>query len=414
MTSTGVKTVLDGSFNRGIWYDAFKNFGTRNMFSFSSAQEHKARRRIYAKEYSKTAVSSFNVQRILKGRVSALYQFLDRLSSQVYDGKTGPIRVCNLFRALQMDVLTAFAFSDSNGTDFLGKLDSSNGQTLAALGMENLELFMEDCRCRYFFWESEAPFRYFSHLIAPEARLAHKNAEKWISDGISSYEVKWQRSSALMEKDELLNNSIYGKLTNATQLTWKERASEIMDHIGAGQDSVPMVLEFLVRTLSRCPEMQARLHDELTLLSNEGHQAAFGTIDALRYLNAIVLEGLRLVNTIESYQTRVVPAGGCVVEGYSLPAGTIVSAQPYLVHRQEEIFPESERFNPERWLVDGDEYKVLRQTLLTFSRGPRACIGKELAMSIIKTTITSIYGSFRTRLKGDNERAEIEFQRLAS
>lgn len=91
-----------------------------------------------------------------------------------------------------------------------------------------------------------------------------------------------------------------------------------------------------------------------------------------------------------------------------------MSCQPYLVHRQEDVFPAPESFNPDRWLVGGEEYKGVRQSLLTFSRGPRACIGKELAMSTIKSTLASIYGRFRTRLTGNDARAEIEFQRLAS
>ena len=44
-------------------------------------------------------------------------------------------------------------------------------------------------------------------------------------------------------------------------------------------------------------------------------------IDSLPYLNAVVMESLRLVDTISSYQTRVVPPGGCVISGYFLPAG---------------------------------------------------------------------------------------------
>ena len=44
-------------------------------------------------------------------------------------------------------------------------------------------------------------------------------------------------------------------------------------------------------------------------------------IDSLSYVNAVVMEGLRLVDTISSYQTRVVPKGGCVISGCYLPAG---------------------------------------------------------------------------------------------
>lgn len=126
----------------------------------------------------------------------------------------------------------------------------------------------------------------------------------------------------------------------------------------------------------------------------------YSTLDALPYLNAVVLEGLRLADNIESCQSRIVPERGCVIEGYYLPAGvrssldppnlnaadrqlsqTIIYAQPYLIHRQEKFFPAPERFDPDRWLVGKQDYHQLMKSLFTFSAGPRVCIGKELAMA---------------------------------
>ncbi len=132
-------------------------------------------------------------------------------------------------------------------------------------------------------------------------------------------------------------------------------------------------------------------------------------VDVLPYLHAVVLEGVRLVDTIDSYQRRVIPKGGCMIEGYYLPAGvsffsgfdlgrvvisfqhiiadtvcphqTVVSAQPYIINRQADIFPNPETFNPDRWLVNKENYKVLYKTLWTFSSGPRGCIGKEFAFA---------------------------------
>ena len=48
-------------------------------------------------------------------------------------------------------------------------------------------------------------------------------------------------------------------------------------------------------------------------------------IDSLSYLNAVIMEALRLVDTISSYQTRVVPKGGCVISGHYLPAGVCMA-----------------------------------------------------------------------------------------
>ena len=62
----------------------------------------------------------------------------------------------------------------------------------------------------------------------------------------------------------------------------------------------------------------------LTSLPLSAQDRTFAMIDSLSYVNAVVMEGLRLVDTISSYQTRVVPKGGCVISGYHLPAGVSI------------------------------------------------------------------------------------------
>lgn len=92
--------------------------------------------------------------------------------------------------------------------------------------------------------------------------------------------------------------------------------------LGAGQDPIPAVLEYTTHQISLHWDVQARLRQELTSLLPPWNEArTYAMVDTLPYLNAVVLEGLRLVDTIESYQRRVVPKNGCVVEGYYLPAG---------------------------------------------------------------------------------------------
>lgn len=88
------------------------------------------------------------------------------------------------------------------------------------------------------------------------------------------------------------------------------------------QDAVAAVLEFICRQLSIHQDVQAHLRLELsTFTPMAAEDCNFAMIDELAYLNAVVMESLRLVDTISSYQTRVVPHGGCEISGHFLPAG---------------------------------------------------------------------------------------------
>jgi hypothetical protein len=106
----------------------------------------------------------------------------------------------------------------------------------------------------------------------------------------------------------------------------------------AGQDPVAAVLEYATRRISLHPDIQVRLHHEImTSLPNGNEEWTSAMVDALPFLNAIVLEGLRLVDTIGSYQRRVVPLGGCTIEGFYLPAGVSLGCGPRV---RDKLFSE--------------------------------------------------------------------------
>lgn len=75
---------------------------------------------------------------------------------------------------------------------------------------------------------------------------------------------------------------------------------------------------------------------------------------------------------------RVVPDGGFEVDGKYLPAGSVIGANPWVVHRKEEIFGDDVyAFKPERWLVEdnGDMHRYF----FAFGSGARMCLGRNIS-----------------------------------
>jgi cytochrome P450 len=74
---------------------------------------------------------------------------------------------------------------------------------------------------------------------------------------------------------------------------------------------------------------------------------------------------------------RYVPTGGRSIDGHFVPEKTIVSCQPYTVHRLDEIvFPEPDQFNPDRWMVEKGALERNR-LFFAFSTGARGCTGRK-------------------------------------
>jgi cytochrome P450 len=91
------------------------------------------------------------------------------------------------------------------------------------------------------------------------------------------------------------------------------------------------------------------------------------------YLTATIQETLRLrpvISVVLRKLTEPVEIGG-----YELPAGVSVAPCVYLAHRNPEVYPEPERFLPERFLDNPPG----TYTWIPFGGGVRRCLGASFA-----------------------------------
>ncbi len=82
------------------------------------------------------------------------------------------------------------------------------------------------------------------------------------------------------------------------------------------------------------------------------------------------------------------------------------------MNRLPTIFENPETFDPSRWMLPRDEYMALAKHMWTFSAGPRGCIAKEFALSIMKTFIVDIYIQYTTRLVNEDRQGKRPWEGL--
>jgi cytochrome P450 len=132
--------------------------------------------------------------------------------------------------------------------------------------------------------------------------------------------------------------------------------------LAAGHETTATGLAFAFDLLLREPSVLARIREETAAGGNE-------------YLNAVVTETLRVRPVIDAAERTLKRPQ--VIAGWELPAGIRVYPAIVLVHRREDLYPEADRFRPERFL-DGQAESY---AWLPFGGGIRRCIGAALAQA---------------------------------
>jgi enediyne biosynthesis protein E7 len=96
-------------------------------------------------------------------------------------------------------------------------------------------------------------------------------------------------------------------------------------------------------------------------------------------MRQVLAETMRLFPPI--YVTRRTATEDVVLGGVPIPAGAMLLISPYATHRLPALWPDPERFDPERFADD----RVSRTdgSYLPFLIGPKRCIGEHLAVQIM-------------------------------
>lgn len=147
------------------------------------------------------------------------------------------------------------------------------------------------------------------------------------------------------------------------------------------------------------PELYKKLQAEVrTVWPDLQNHPSFDAFEGLPLLTATIKESLRMSPGACSPLLRVVPSSGATISGRFIPGGTIVGMTSVLVHQSPSIFAEPEKFNPNRWLEE--DAKGLEQWLVAFSKGPRSCLGINLAWCELYILFATMLRRFDMRLDG--------------
>jgi cytochrome P450 len=169
---------------------------------------------------------------------------------------------------------------------------------------------------------------------------------------------------------------------------------EAITLLTAGHETTAVSLTYTVYLLSQHPEIEERLVAELDSVL-DGREPTMADLPDLEYTERVVKESMRLFPPVPGI-TREARAAD-EIRGYTVPAGSRVFMNQWVVHRDPRWYDDPLAFEPERW-TDGFERSLPSLAYFPFSAGPRRCIGDRFAMLEARLILAMVYQEYHLEL----------------
>jgi len=250
------------------------------------------------------------------------------------------------------------------------------------------EKLMEKCGIRSKTWKQFT--EYMRYLDATTLRL--------IDEAKTRFEESPQEDNARRFLPQLLS---------IESLEVKDKLAMIFDMMLAALDTTTYSLLRTLFFMSKYPETQDRLCEELTThIGPPGSPVTPTALSNLHYLKACVKESQRLL-PLAPQNGRALPID-VVIQGYRIPAGTQLLVEHEYVATSPKYFEDPLAYRPERWLRaekrrggGGSEGAVDPFVVLPFGFGPRMCVGRRFAEQELWIGLIKIVHSFKVAYDGE-------------
>uniref|UniRef100_A0A8C5NB82 Cytochrome P450, family 1, subfamily C, polypeptide 1 n=1 Tax=Gouania willdenowi TaxID=441366 RepID=A0A8C5NB82_GOUWI len=153
----------------------------------------------------------------------------------------------------------------------------------------------------------------------------------------------------------------------------------VTDLIGAGQDTMSTVMQWVVLLLVKYPEWQLKLQELIDKVVGQDRLPLIADRTKLALVDAFIYETMRFT----SFVPLTIPhstTSDVTIEGLYIPKDTVVFINQWSVNHDPQKWKDPQLFDPTRFLDEnGAINKDKTNGVMIFSTGKRRCIGDRIA-----------------------------------
>jgi cytochrome P450 len=151
---------------------------------------------------------------------------------------------------------------------------------------------------------------------------------------------------------------------------------EVLITFFAGHETTAQLLTWGWYLLAQDERVKAQFHDELDRVLGS-RSPGLEDVGDLAYTRMIMDETLRLYSPVALTARDAVEDD--LIDGYLVPAGSVVTVTPFITHRMPDYWEYPDAFYPEHFTEDAMEARP-KYAYYPFGAGPRICLGMHFAL----------------------------------
>jgi cytochrome P450 len=196
-------------------------------------------------------------------------------------------------------------------------------------------------------------------------------------------------------KDDLLGMMLETRDADTGEgMTDRQARDEVVTIFFAGHETTAATMAWAFYLLSEHPEIEERMRAEVKKILN-GRLPTFTDLPKFVYMQQAINEVLRLYPAAYLFAREALVDD--TIDGYSVPANTLIFISPFVTHRDPKYWPDPERFDPDRFMPDQAASRP-RHVYFPFGEGPHVCIGNNFAVMEMQLILAMALQRFRLRL----------------
>ena len=171
-----------------------------------------------------------------------------------------------------------------------------------------------------------------------------------------------------------------------------ELRDEAMTFLLAGHETTANALTWTWYLVSKNPHVLEEMQSEVDSVVGSSVPTADDVV-RLKYTRAVIEESMRLFPPAWLIEREAVDDD--VIDGYEVPAGSVLMISPYVTHRHPDLWSNPEAFDPRRFLNSAERPAF---SYFPFGGGRRQCIGAGFAMMEAVVIAAMVVARYRFEL----------------